>query len=62
MDVTERLTETAKNSSKNGTSIKSRLEMENMALEKLQMERDAVRDRELAMQRKVQDDVNRQIR
>ena len=56
MNVTERLTEAAK------TKTKSRLEMENLALEKLQLERSAARDRELANQKKVQDDVNRQIR
>ncbi len=62
MEVTERLTEEAAKTSKATSSSKSRLEVENIALEKLQLERAAARDRELALQKKAQDDVNRQIR
>ncbi len=59
MLVTEQLTEKAKTGLVNR---KSWLEMENLAVEKLQLERAAARDKELAIQRKVQEDVNRQIR
>ena len=69
MSVTERLTEEAKKtvgtSLRNSTTSinsKSWLEMENLAIEKLQLERSAAKERELAAQRQVQDDVNRQIR
>jgi len=57
MEVTEKLT----NEQKSGFK-RSYLEMENASLEKLQMERNDLREKEEEEQRRAQEDVDRQIR